>query len=109
MRRPQELARLESLAKNAPDIILDPATLEQAASHGWSKVVAYLLAAGSRPYAGDALRFAAEKGYLETVRQLTASDAPVPADVATVGIQAAIKFDRYTILDFLLSRDSSPA
>ena len=104
----QELARLESLAKNAPDIILDPATLEQAASNGWSKVVAYLLTAGSRPYAGDALRYAAEKGYLEIVRQLTASDAPVPADVAMAGIQTAIKFNRYTVLDFLLQRGFKP-
>ena len=103
-----EIARLESLAKNAPDIILDPRTLEQAASSGWSQVVAHLLAAGSRPYAGGALRIAAEKGYLEIIKQLTAGDAPVPADIATAGIQAAIKFNRYTILDFLLQRGFKP-
>jgi ankyrin repeat protein len=104
----EEIARLESLAKTAPDIILDPKTLEQAADSGWPKVVAHLLAAGSQPYAGGALRIAAEKGYLEIVRQLTAGEAPVPADVATAGIQAAIKFNRYTILDFLLQRGFKP-
>ncbi len=104
----KELTRLESHSKTAPDIILDPITLQQAASNGWSKVVAHLLAAGSRPYAGDALRIAAEMGYLEIVRQLVAGDAPVPADVATAGIQAAIKFNRYTILDFLLQRGFKP-
>jgi ankyrin repeat protein len=103
-----ELARLESLAKDAPDIILDPKTLEQAVTNGWSKVVAHLLAAGSQPYAGDALRIAAEKGYLEIVRQLTAGEAHVPAQVATAGIQAAIKFNRHTILDFLLQRGFKP-
>ncbi len=103
-----ELARLESLAKDAPDIILDPKTLEQAVTNGWSKVVAHLLATGSQPYAGDALRIAADKGYLEIVRQLTAGEAQVPAQVATAGIQAAIKFNRYTILDFLLQRGFKP-
>jgi ankyrin repeat protein len=103
-----ELAGLEGLAKSAPDIILDPKTLEQAAEKGNSKVVAYLLAAGSRPYAGAALRIAAEKGYLEIVRQLTKGEAPVPAQVATAGIQAAIKFNRYTILEFLLQRGFKP-
>jgi len=43
----KEITRLEALAKNAPDIILDPNTLNQAAANGWSKVVQYLLAAGS--------------------------------------------------------------
>lgn len=104
----KELARLESLAKNAPDIILDPTTLGQAARKGWPKVVAYLLAAGSRPYVSDALRQAAEDGYLEIVKQLTAGDVPVPADVATEAIQAAIKSNRYTVLDFLLQRGSKP-
>lgn len=103
-----ELARLESLAKDAPDIILDPQTLERAVTNGWSKVVAHLLASGSRPYAGDALRIAAEKGYLEIVRQLIASDAQVPADVASAGIQAAIYHNRYTILDFLLQQGFKP-
>ena len=103
-----EIARLEGLAKSAPDIILDPKTLEQAADKGWPRVVAHLLTAGSRPYAGDALRIAAEKGYLEIVRHLTASETPVPADVATAGIQAAIKFNRYTILEFLLQRGFKP-
>ncbi len=103
-----ELARLESLAKDAPDIILDPQTLERAVTNGWSKVVAHLLAAGSQPSAGDALRIAAEKGYLEIVRQLIAGDAPVPAQVATAGIQAAIYHNRYTILDFLLQQGFKP-
>lgn len=104
----EELARLEGLAKSAPDIILDPKTLERAAAGGQSKVVAYLLATGSRPYAGKALLIAAEEGYLEIVRQLTKDGAPVPADVATAAIQAAIKFNRYTILDFLLQRGFKP-
>ena len=103
-----EMARLKSLAKDAPDIILDPKTLEQAVTNGWSKVVAHLLAAGSQPFAGDGLRIAVEKGYLEIVRQLTAGDGPVPAQVVTAGIQTAIKFNRYTILDFLLQRGFKP-
>ncbi len=103
-----EMARLKSLAKDAPDIILDPKTLEQVVTNGWSKVVAHLLAAGSQPFAGDGLRIAVEKGYLEIVRQLTAGDGPVPAQVVTAGIQTAIKFNRYTILDFLLQRGFKP-
>lgn len=103
-----EIARLESLAKTAPDIILDPDMLSVAAEKGWSRVVAYLMAAGSQPYVGNALYSAAREGYLEIVKQLMAGDAPVPADKATDAIWAAMEADRYTILEFLLQKDLKP-
>lgn len=104
----RELTRLNTLAKTAPDILLDPATLHLAAQSGWSRVVDYLLAAGNRPYSGTALLIAVEQGSLEIVKQLTATDAPIPADVATSAIQAAINANRYTILEFLLERGFKP-
>ncbi|MEO5713885.1 MAG: ankyrin repeat domain-containing protein [Luteolibacter sp.] len=104
----KEIARLESLAKTAPDIILDPDTLKQAADNGWSKVVQYLLAAGSHSYGGGALEAASNRGYLEIVKQLIARDAKVPQAHATAAIQLAIQFNRYTILDFLLQQGLKP-
>ncbi|TAG11288.1 MAG: hypothetical protein EAZ42_01040 [Verrucomicrobia bacterium] len=103
-----ELARLESLTEAAPDIILDPETLEEAAAQGHSKVVAYLLAAGSRPFAGGALSIAVEKGYLDIVRQLTSGDEPVPTELAAESIDTAVKFNRYNILESLLQQGLKP-
>ncbi len=104
----KEIARLESLAKTAPDIILDPKMLDQAAEKGWSKVVRYLLASGSQPHSGSALETAAWKGYLDIVKQLIARDEKVPQASATAAIRGAIRGNRYSILDFLLVQGLKP-
>lgn len=104
----KEIARLESLAKSSPDILLDPKTIEEAVGKGWTKVVEYLLAAGSPPYAGTALRTAAEKGHLEIVKRLTAGSAAVPEGLGTAAIEAAIWHNRSSILEFLLQRGVKP-
>ncbi len=105
----RELARLTSLAKTAPDILLDPATLHLAAQSGWSRVVDHLLAAGSQPYSGKALLIAVERGYLEIVRQLTAGDTRPPESLAASAVRQAIASDRYTILEYLLQQGIKPA
>ncbi|MES2924834.1 MAG: ankyrin repeat domain-containing protein [Verrucomicrobiota bacterium] len=103
-----ELARLESSAKSAPDILLDPMELRVASERGAAKVVEFLLKAGSRPYNGEALVTAAGKGYLDIVKMLTAGDSPPPAELAAGALAAAIRYDRYTVLDFLLEKGFKP-
>lgn len=105
----KELARLTSLAKTAPDILLDPATLHLAAQSGWSRVVDHLLAAGSQPYSGKALLIAVERGYLEIVRQLTAGETRPPEALAESAVRQAIAYDRFTILEYLLQKGIKPA
>ncbi len=103
-----ELARLQALAETAPDILLDPNTLFQAAHHGWSSVVKFLLAKGSRPDAQDALRAAASNGNLEIVKLLTEAQAEIPDPVAAKAIWAAIDSERLKILECLLERGFKP-
>ena len=104
----KEIGRLTALAKTAPDLILDPETLSNAAEKGWSKAVGFLLGSGSRPYAGGALMVAAENGYLEIVKQLTAGDGPVPAEIAGRALRAAMDGNRTTLLEFLLQKGLKP-
>ena len=104
----EELARLQGMAGSAPDILLNPNTLNHAVNNGWTSVVNFLLAKGSQPYAGTNLALAVERGNLEIVKLLTDQPTKVPDAVAADAIWAAINAERYTILEYLLQKGFKP-
>jgi ankyrin repeat protein len=103
-----ELARLQGFAETAPDILLDPNTMFQAAHQGWASVVKFLLANGGPSDAEDALRAAARNGNLEIVKLLTDAQAEVPDPVAAEAIWAAIDTERIKVLEYLLEKGFKP-
>ncbi|MBK1881883.1 ankyrin repeat domain-containing protein [Luteolibacter pohnpeiensis] len=98
----QELARLEALKKTAPDILLDPETLNTAAANNWLRVVNYLIKEGNRPEAGNALVSAVQKGYLEIVKRLLSDDPKYPEETRAMAMQSAIADDRSAVFRELL-------
>ncbi len=104
----REIARLQGLSKTSPDLLRDPATLDNAIRSNSPRTVAFLLSAGAYPFGGISLRMAAGEGNLAIVKQLLAAGGKVPEAIGQEAVSEAANKNRAAVLEFLLESGIQP-
>lgn len=97
-----ELRNLQASSETAPDLILDPKTLDAAINNNYPRVVKYLVDSGSDPFGGTGFGMAVMAGRLDLVKILTGAGKPIPDEYAREAVEAAVGMGRAAVLEYLL-------